>query len=183
MNHPLRNILVVTAIALVAAAAGYGTALWLRSQDGGLPPDATAGFHLKDLAGKEYTINSWPDKLLLINFWATWCPPCRKEIPGFIRLQKKYQDAGLQIVGISIDNPEAVARYWQEMKINYPLLLADTETHDLMAAFGNVRGGLPFSVLITADGEIAATRVGVYEEAELEILLPPLLPGKKPPSN
>jgi peroxiredoxin len=178
MNHSLRNILAVTAIALVAAAAGYGTALWLRQTDGALPPSRAAGFELKDLAGKTYTQNSWPGKLIVLNFWATWCPPCRHEIPGFIRLQEKYQKAGLQIVGISIDEPEAVARYWQEMKINYPLLLADDHTFDLMAAYGNPRGGLPYSVVITPNGEFAANRLGAYEEKELEAILLPLLPGK-----
>jgi thiol-disulfide isomerase/thioredoxin len=180
MKERLRKLAMVAAIAIIAAAAGYGTALWLRSQDGGLPPSAAAGFELKDLAGKTYKQDSWPGKVVVLNFWATWCPPCLKEIPGFIRLQEKYGPAGLQFVGISVDNPEAVARFWQDMKINYPLLLADDHTFDLMAAYGNPRGGLPYSAIIAPSGEIVATRLGAYDEVELENILQPLLPGKKP---
>jgi len=180
MHQRLRKFAIVAVIAVVAAMAGYGTALWLRTQDGGLPPSSAAGFELKDLAGKSFTQQSWPGKVLVVNFWATWCPPCLKEIPIFIRLQEKYRDMGLQFVGISVDNPEAVARFWQDMKINYPLLLADDHTFELMAAYGNPRGGLPYSVIVTPQGQIVANRLGAYEEAELESLLKPLLSAKTP---
>lgn len=183
MNKRLHKFILVVVIAIIAGAAGYGTALWLRGTDGGLPPSASAGFALKDLAGKTYTQHSWPGKVLVINFWATWCPPCLKEIPGFIRLQEKYGKDGLQFVGISVDTPEAVARFWQDMKINYPLLLADDTTYELMAAYGNPRGGLPYSAIVTPEGQIAATRLGAYEEIELEHILQPLLAEKTPSSR
>ena len=121
--------------------------------------------------------------MILLNFWATWCPPCREEIPGFIRLQERYGARGLQIVGISIDNPEAIARFWQEMKINYPLLLANDSVYALMTAYGNNQGGLPYSVLIRPDGGIAATKLGAFNEKQLESLVLPLLPGKSPNPN
>jgi peroxiredoxin len=173
----LRFALLAVALGTGAAALGYAVRHWLRATSVTVPA-AAAAFELRDLAGKTHRLADYGGKVVLVNFWATWCPPCRHEIPGFIRLQQRYGSQGLQIVGISIDNPEAVARYWQEMKINYPLLLADDTTFGLMAAYGNASGSLPFSVLIRADGGIAATRLGVYEETTLEQSIRPLLPAR-----
>jgi peroxiredoxin len=181
LTRSARRALLAGAIGLVAALAGYGVANWLRPP-GDIPSTAT-DFALPDLSGQTHSLAAHRGKLLLLNFWATWCPPCRHEIPGFIRLQGRYQAQGLQILGISIDNPEAVARYWQEMQINYPLLLADDSVFELMTAYGNGKGGLPYSVLIRPDGQIAATKLGAYEEKELETLLKPLLPTENPGKN
>lgn len=180
-----RHILLVAVIGLLAALAGYGMARLVRTNPttATAPPSASKDFWLPDLAGKPHHLIEWRGKLVLLNFWATWCPPCRSEIPGFVRLQRRYGDAGLQIVGVSVDNAEAVARFWQEMKINYPLLLADDSVYDLMAAYGNREAGLPYSVIIRPDGQIATTRLGAYREKDLESLLIPLLPGHQTSKN
>ena len=179
MNQRRKFALRVAAIGLGAAVLGFGVARLLQHASIETPV-ATTDFALRDLAGKTHSLADWRGKLVLLNFWATWCPPCRHEIPIFITLQKRYAGQGLQIVGISIDNPEAVARYWQEMGINYPLLLADESTFGLMAAYGNRTGGLPFSVLIRPDGAIDSVKLGAYSEAELEALIKALLSGPKP---
>jgi len=178
----LRFALLAVALGIVAVALGFAAHRWLRAASVSVPVSATE-FALPDLAGKARHLADWRGQVVLLNFWATWCPPCRYEIPGFIRLQQRYGDQGLQIVGISIDNPEAVARYWQEMKINYPLLLADDSTFGLMSAYGNPHGSLPYSVVIRRDGGIAATRLGIFEETVLEKLIQPLLAEKLPPGN
>ena len=86
------------------------------------PPNL--GLTLKDLNGKEVTLSAYKGQVLLINFWATWCIPCRTEIPGFIDLHNRYRDRGLQVVGIAVDEPASiVAPYAREMKMNYPVLL------------------------------------------------------------
>lgn len=177
MSRNLRFALLAAALGTAAAVLGFAVHYWVRVASVSVP-DAASEFALIDLAGKTHRLADYRGKLVLLNFWATWCPPCREEIPGFIRLQERYAGRGLQIVGISIDNPEAVARFWQEMKINYPLLLADDGTFALMGAYGNRSGGLPYSVLVRPDGGIAATKLGVYHEADLERLLLPLLPEK-----
>jgi len=82
-----------------------------------------------------------------------------------------------------VDNPEAVARYWQEMRINYPLLIADETTYELMAAYGNRQGGLPYSVLIAADGQVTGVKIGAYHRDELEAALKPLLQTPTPASR
>jgi len=179
MTRQHKFALWVVAVGLVAALLGFGVARLL--QNASLEtPSATTDFALRDLAGKTHSLADWRGKLVLINFWATWCPPCRHEIPIFITLQKRYADRGLQIVGISIDDPAAVASYWQEMSINYPLLLADETTYQLMAAYGNRTGGLPFSVLVRPDGAIDSIKLGAYTEEALETSIKALLPDPKP---
>ena len=179
MPRNIRFALLVVALGAGAAVLGFAAHSWLRA--GSLSvPTTTTEFALRDLAGKTHSLADYRGKLVLLNFWATWCPPCREEIPLFIDLQKRYQKQGLQVVGISIDNPEAVARYWQEMRINYPLLLADETTYALMAAYGNRSGGLPYSVLIGADGQIAGTKLGAYRQQELETLVKSFVPGSIP---
>ena len=181
MPRNIRFALLVVALGSGAAVLGFAAHSWLRA--GSLSvPTTTTEFALRDLAGKTHSLADYRGKLVLLNFWATWCPPCREEIPLFIDLQKRYQKQGLQIVGISIDNPEAVARYWQEMHINYLLLLADESTYALMATYGNRSGGLPYSVLIGADGQVAGTKLGAYRKQELETLVESLVPGSNPAS-
>ena len=172
-------------MAAVAALAGYGVAHYINHRPpAAVQTPATAPeFALRDLAGKSHRLAEWRGKLVLLNFWATWCPPCREEIPLFIDLQRRYAGQGLQIVGISIDDPAAVARYWQDMKINYPLLLADDATLDLMAAYGNRHGSLPYTVLILPEGGVAGVKLGAFESRELETLVTSLLPGPKTAKN
>ena len=183
MHKSLKNGLWVAAFGALAALAGFGVGRFVHAPGQVEQPATTKDFALHDLAGKTHSLGEWRGKLVLLNFWATWCPPCRREIPLFMQLQDRYQRQGLQIVGIAVDNPEPVARYWQEMHLNYPILLADDHTFDLMAAYGNKDGSLPYSVLITTDGQIAKVKLGAFEEKELEDLLQPLLAGTKPRSN
>jgi len=177
VSRNLRYALLAAVLGLVSAALGYAAHYWLRTGSVSTPAVAT-DFAFPDLAGKSHRLSEYRGKLVLVNFWATWCPPCRLEIPGFIRLQGRYRNRGFQILGISIDNPEAVARYWQDMKINYPLLLADDTAFALMGAFGNPTGGLPYSVLVRPDGGIVLTRIGILEESELEQQILGILPEK-----
>jgi len=182
MSPRLKFAMWVALIGVGAAILGFSVARFLNPPSAQAPA-ATTDFALRDLSGKAHSLASWRGKVILLNFWATWCPPCRREIPLFIDLQRRYEKQGLQIVGIAVDNPEAVARYWQEMRINYPLLLSDETTYELMAAYGNRQGGLPYSVLITADGQIAGVKIGAYGRNELEAALKPLLTGLKPASR
>jgi peroxiredoxin len=179
MTRNTRLALATALIAIVAAALGFGLSRLQQTASLDVPKVA-AGFALRDLAGNTHRLAEWRGKLVLLNFWASWCPPCRREIPLFIEVQKRYGSQGLQVVGIGVDSPEAVARTWQEMNINYPLLLADETTLELMAAYGNARGALPYTVIIRPDGSVAAVKLGAYDEDELLELLLPLVPGKEP---
>ncbi len=173
-----RNLLLLVA-ALAALAAGYFTALWLRTP---ATDTATGGqaveFQLPDLAGKEHRLEEWRGRVVVLNFWATWCPPCREEIPIFIELQKQLGAQGLQFVGIAIDEASAVSDYQTVIGINYPSLLGGDGGLGLMSAYGNAAGGLPFTVILDRDGRIAARKVGAFRRVELEALLSPLLTTK-----
>ena len=130
-------------------------------------------FSLPDLDGNKLSPENWKGKVILINFWATWCPPCREEIPLFIELQKKYQAKGFQMVGIALDRAKAVKTYAKEIGINYPILVADTEGMDVMLNYGG--RALPFSVLITRDQLIHSRKLGVFKKEELDPLITKLL--------
>ena len=181
MPRNIRFAILAAGVAAGAAILGFAAHTWLRGDSVSTPVSASE-FALRDLAGKTHRLVDYRGKLVLVNFWATWCPPCREEIPLFIEMQRRYQDQGLQILGISVDNPEAVARYWQEMRINYPLLLADEGTYELMAAYGNRSGGLPYSILIGPTGQVAGVKLGAYRKAELEKAVLAALPRQKPAS-
>ena len=183
MNKSIKNVLWVVALGVLASLAGFGAGRLVHAPGKIDAPAAAKDFTLHDLAGKTHTLGEWRGKLVLLNFWATWCPPCRREIPLFIQTQNRYAQQGLQIVGIAVDNPEPVARYWQEMHFNYPILLADDHTFDLMAAYGDTDGSLPYSVLIKPDGQVVKAKLGAFEETELEGLLQPLLTNAKPAVN
>lgn len=111
-------------------------------------------FKLKDIDGKVRDVKEWDGQVLMVNFWATWCPPCRKEMPAFIELQEKYKDKGFQIVGIALDEKQAVIDFTDPMGMNYPLLMADQDGSAITKAYGNRLGVLPYTVIIDRKGNI-----------------------------
>jgi thiol-disulfide isomerase/thioredoxin len=130
---------------------------------------------LPDLAGNRQPIAQWRDKVLVLNFWAPWCPPCREEIPGFIRLQRQYGERGLQFVGIALDSAEKVRAYADEVGITYPLLVGGASASELAHAAGNRLGGLPYTVVLDRRGAPIATITGGIDEARMEAMIKPLL--------
>jgi thiol-disulfide isomerase/thioredoxin len=113
--------------------------------------------------------------VLVVNFWATWCAPCREEIPGFVKLQERYGSRGLLFVGIAIDQPEKVAEFAQEFGINYPLLIGDLETLGLLRRVGNPGGLLPYTLVIDRRGNLVSREPGGFKEIRLDSMLQPLL--------
>ena len=178
MNHR-RFWLTSAAVGTVAAAAGYGLNLWLDATatgDAGNPAavQALLAARLPDLNGKSQALESWRGRVLVVNFWATWCAPCREEIPEFVRMQDRYRGQGLQFVGISIDQPDKVRDFAREFGINYPLLLGGPETLVLMREAGNRVGVLPFTLVLDRQGNVASRHPGALKEAKLEGILRPL---------
>ncbi len=128
-----------------------------------------------DPQGSVQPLAQWRGKVAVVNFWAPWCPPCRKEMPGFVELQRKYGDRGLIFIGIALDGKENVLAFLRENPLNYPILLGQDDAVELAAAIGNSQGGLPFSVVLDRKGEIIAAQVGELKEDRLEKLIVPLL--------
>jgi thiol-disulfide isomerase/thioredoxin len=162
----------VTAPASDSGATAPDTA---RSAMGPMP-----SWKVVDSKGQEVSSEALKGKVLLIDFWASWCPPCRQEIPGFIQLQEKYRGRGLQVVGFSMDRtPEAHSRFVEEQKFNYPSSYASTdEGQALVAAFEKVIGkieGIPTTVLVDRQGNIVSVHVGAESMEVFEKELQPLL--------
>ncbi len=130
------------------------------------------GFSLPDLTGQRIDLSSYRGKVVLLDFWATWCDSCREETPYFVELQNKYARDGLQIIGVSMDDgPEPVRTFYQRFKINYPVVMGNAKTGEL---YGGVLG-LPIAFLIGRDGRITAKHIGPIDisvvEKEIENLL------------
>jgi thiol-disulfide isomerase/thioredoxin len=130
-------------------------------------------FILADLAGAPRRVTEWDGKVLIINFWATWCPPCRKEIPMLIGLQEHYGRAGMQLIGIALDEPSSVRAYSKAMGINYPILIGDSGT--IVNSYGNNFGALPYTVIVGRDSKIALVKLGELSREEAEKAIRALL--------
>lgn len=170
---------IAMAIAAVAFAAAGVLAYQWRAGDSTPDPVATGqrvfAIKMSGLDGKAQSFEPWRGKVLVVNFWATWCGPCREEIPEFIKFQANFGAKGVQFVGIAVDTPERVSIYAKEMGINYPLLVGGVDTMDRARELGDRAGVLPFSLIIDRTGRVVATVVGVLKPDRLEKTLLPLI--------
>jgi thiol-disulfide isomerase/thioredoxin len=166
-------------IGVVACAAGVWFAGGAPDWAGGRSKDRSAAALLRitlpDAAGHQQALAQWPGKVVVVNFWATWCVPCREEMPEFVRMQKEFGDRGLQFVGIAIDDAAKVDRFARELGLNYPALIGGSGALELSKTLGNDYGVLPFTVVIDRSGRIARTQLGPLKEAELRSILSQLL--------
>ncbi|HQZ39873.1 MAG TPA: TlpA disulfide reductase family protein [Vicinamibacterales bacterium] len=127
---------------------------------------ANMDFSIKDLDGKDVKLSSYKGKVVLLNFWATWCGPCKAEIPGFVELQEKYKN-DLVVVGYSVDDSADKARaFAAEYKMNYPILLG-LGREDVQDAYGPI-WGIPASFLISRDGDVCKKHMGIAPKAVFE---------------
>lgn len=134
-------------------------------------PAKLPAFSLKDLGGKLTPISSWSGKSLMINFWATWCAPCRREIPLLKTLAADWADRDLEVVGLAVDYPDKVRRFADEFKINYPLLVGEQDALDVAASFGMASPVFPFTVFTDRRGEVVALFLGELHRPQAEFIL------------
>jgi thiol-disulfide isomerase/thioredoxin len=190
--------LIYVAIALLAAVAGFGVyrlaiepRMAAELDENPAPPtlgdDATTAnsdpeaqstlpellpdFTLADLDGAPRSIRSWPGKSMVVNFWATWCAPCRREIPLLNRVQAQHASDGFQLVGVAVDFREDVVKFAQEIGIDYPVLVGEQDGLDAVNKFGQGSLGFPFTVFTDNQHRIIAFHLGELEQAEMDILL------------
>ena len=163
--------MLAAAAAVVVAAVSVVAVARLRSSRTAKAPDAAAcpadakpanlNFTLKDTAGKEVRLADYKGKVLLLDFWATWCGPCKVEIPGFIDLYNKYKGDGLEVVGVVLlDKFENAKPFAQGMKMNYPVLNGDEQQDAIDDAYGPLFG-LPMSFIISRDGRVCQKHLGL----------------------
>jgi thiol-disulfide isomerase/thioredoxin len=185
MSSTAKNLLLLVT-AVLALIGGYWLAQTLRPEPEAAVTATRYGggelinFTLPELDGKPHSLEEWRGQVIVLNFWATWCPPCREEIPLLIALQKQRAAEGLQVVSVAIDNETAVRPYRRSAGINYPVLMGGDEALDLVARYGNSMGALPFTVIIDRGGAIVARKLGAFSRNELEGLVEPMLAPAKP---
>jgi thiol-disulfide isomerase/thioredoxin len=168
-----RDLLILGAAGLAATAAGALVgALALQSRSGAATLLSQV---FPDLAGKPRRLLEWKGDVIVCNFWATWCVPCREEIPLLNAAQQKYASKMLRIVGIAVDTADKISEFTKQVKIDYPVLVAQAEAIDTMRELGNKVGGLPFTAVLDRSGALAATKLGAYKGGELDQVVQPLL--------
>lgn len=188
----------MTVVTVLAAAAGSaGVLLWRAFNPPPAPPPVATGlapsppqrssdleasaqlaigdrrpdFSLPDTDGVSRSVAEWDGKLLIINFWATWCPPCLEEIPAFVRLQAEYGARGVQFLGIALDGEENVRRFVTEHAMNYPSLHGQRDAIELGKRYGNTVGALPYTVVVSRSGAVLATHHGLFDESAARALI------------
>ena len=167
--------LALLACAIAALAGGVYLQQHLAAQRAGAvatAPSVAPDFSLLDITGAEHSLAKHHNKLVLVNFWATWSPPCREEIPLLIELQAKHADDGFQVLGIALDQADKVASYAEQIGMNSPAIIAPpAQGFDLMDAYGAQVGGLPFNVLVDTKGQIVFRHEGALTRDQLQPLL------------
>ena len=171
-------------VVIAVSAMAAGAAFYLYRQQPPAPvaapaPDEAAArlvatlpsFQLADRDGQMKSLQDWPDQALIVNFWATWCAPCRREIPLLQQLQRDHGPEGFQVIGIAVDFRDKVLAYADEMKIEYPLLIGEQEALDAAAAFGVEAVGFPFTVFSDRQGRIVAAHMGELTAAQATLIL------------
>ncbi|MCK9607417.1 MAG: TlpA family protein disulfide reductase [Methylomonas sp.] len=171
----MKTTLMILIVAGIALAAGF---LWHQQNRPAVAVEtASPGLHFQfpDADGRLQAVSQWRGKILVINFWATWCPPCLKEIPEFIQWQQAYRAKNLQFVGIAIEDRDAVSVYLQGIAINYPILIAGDEGSVLAHQLGNIINAVPFTVIVDQQGRIVHRQPGELTKEQFLQVIEPLM--------
>jgi len=168
-----REILALAGVGLAAAVAGAVLGPFALQSTSGASALLSTVF--PDVAGQPRRLRDWYGKVAVCNFWATWCEPCREEIPLLITLYDKYRSQGVEVVGIGVDKLPNIVEFASKMKITYPLLVGDVRALDLMRSLGNKAGALPFSAILDRQGAVTYRKLGAFRQGEVDSVLASLL--------
>ncbi len=162
----------IAATALVAI--GVGVIASLSGRQHPLTEAATEALtssKLQDLQGTVRSLEEWRGQIVVVNFWATWCAPCREEIPALLAVQARFASKSVQIIGIALDTAANSREFARDFKIDYPLLIGDAGSIAMMRNLGNPSGGLPFTVVLDRTGKIAHRHLGALTREALQEIL------------
>jgi thiol-disulfide isomerase/thioredoxin len=168
--------------AAIAAAAITGFVAYRSLGPDTPPPPAVSApvaglpalrpvFSLEDATGRMRSITEWDGRALVVNFWATWCPPCRREIPLLNELQREHAADGVQVIGVAVDFRDDVRSYLEQTPVEYPVLIGEQAGLDVMRAFGMETAGFPFTVFTDRKGVIVAVFVGELHRPQAQAIL------------
>lgn len=168
MKHQL--LLAMLLIGAVAAYTGFYLKHTMTSQAAFAESTGQCrpNYELRDLSGEKVSGETWDGKVVLLNFWAAWCPPCRREIPAFSEVREFYHEDGFEVIGIAIDDLDSVRQFLADTgSVRYPQLIGEEDATLLMRELGNKSGGLPFSVLLDRSGAVRFTKSGELKKTAL----------------
>ncbi len=177
MTRIPRWFVLALAGALALGVGAYFAQRHLSREAAGVGKSAAGllGLSLPDVHGTQQSLDQWRGKVLVVNFWATWCVPCREEMPEFVRIQREFGDKGVQFVGVAVDQQEKVALFANEIDLNYPALIGGYGAMEISKTFGNRLMALPFTVVVGRDGTIAFTQLGPVKKEQLQDLVTKML--------
>jgi thiol-disulfide isomerase/thioredoxin len=172
----MKQNLLVLLIAILALAGGIAVKqIFSDQKETTILQTSGLNFKLPDSNGIMRHSDEWQGKILIINFWATWCPPCLKEIPAFVKLQQEYAEQEIQFIGIAVEEKEPVINFLQHQAVNYPILIGGDHGISLAQQLGNFANAVPFTLIVNQQGQIIHRQAGELSTEQLTEMLQKLL--------
>lgn len=165
-----RQWMMIGGISVLALMAGIFSSHWISQTGLASDPSIKAFFAnpWKTPDGKSANIDDWRGKVLVVNFWASWCPPCVEEMPTLDKIAQEYASKNVLIVGIGIDSPSNIRQFLEKTPVSYPIMIGGLDGSALAKQMGNAQGALPYTVIINAKGKSVFTKLGKISEEELK---------------
>ena len=165
-----RQWMMIGGISVLALVAGIFSSHWISQTELASDPSIKAFFAnpWKTPDGKSANSDDWRGKVLVVNFWASWCPPCVEEMPTLDKIAQEYASKNVLIVGIGIDSPSNIRQFLEKTPVSYPIMIGGLDGSALAKQMGNAQGALPYTVIINAKGKSVFTKLGKISEEELK---------------
>ncbi len=164
-----RQWIMISGISVLALLAGVFSSQWISQTGLASDPSIKAFFanSWQTPDGKSANSENWRQKVLIVNFWASWCPPCVEEMPTLDKIAQEYDPKNVLIVGIGIDSPSNIREFLLKTPVSYPIVIGGLEGSNLAKQMGNAQGALPYTVIINSRGKAIFTKLGKISEEEL----------------